>query len=111
MNLVASYVGAPPANVRTTMAGADGGLISAAMGLAMNGFLDSNPDLVPVFDRTLNAGGKKMMADTATMCIADVIAVHPLARSSAWTVDGRTLGQVVDSEPLLAKVIGDQRIG
>ncbi|MCD9198912.1 lipase family protein [Aeromicrobium wangtongii] len=111
VNLVASYVGAPPANARTTMAGAEGGLISAAMGLAMNGFLDSNPELVPVFDRNLNASGKKMLADTATMCIADVIASYPLAKSGAWTVDGKTLGQVVDSEPLLAKVIDDQRIG
>lgn len=111
VNLVAAYVGAPPANARATIDGVEGSLIVGALGFALNGFLDADPGLAPVFDEYLNDAGKKMIEETRTMCIGDIIFSYGLKRSSAFTKSGKTLGQIVDSRPELTRLIEAQRIG
>lgn len=109
--LAGSYAGAPPADLRATLKGVDGNLISGMVGWALNGFAESDPSLRPVLDAQLNARGKAMLTDVSTACTGDVVFGHGLTPSTSWTVSGKSFGQVIDADPRLSAVIDAQRIG
>lgn len=111
VNLVASYVGAPPADLRATIDGVDGGLIVGVLGFALNGFIDAVPELGAVVAANLNAKGKTLLADTATSCIGDIIFNHAMTKTRDLTTSGKSLGQIVDADPALAAFVAEQRIG
>lgn len=111
VRLAGTYAGAPPANLAETADAIDGTDLAGALGWSVNGFLQSDPALRPVLDRHLNAAGRAALADLATMCVGDALFAYGSTRSTAWTVDGRSLGDVARSEPVVQAVFGKQRIG
>jgi hypothetical protein len=111
LRLAGTYAGAPPADLAEVTNGIDGSDLAGALGWSVNGFLQSEPALRPVLDRYLNTAGRTALARLATMCVADAIFAYGSTRSTAWTVDGRPLGEIARSEPVVQAVFAKQRIG
>ncbi len=111
INLVGIVAGAPPSDMFATLDHVDGGLITGAVGYAINGIIRSHPHLAPVFDAHLNDAGRRMLATTAGQCIPDTILSYGMHRTSEFTVDGRSLADVARSEPEIAAVIESYNLG
>ncbi|MFE3637744.1 lipase family protein [Streptomyces sp. NPDC059168] len=111
VTLAGTYSGAPPADLTAVTKAIDGSDLAGALGWAVNGFLQAAPALRPIADKRLNAAGKAALADLSTMCVADAILHYNSVRSTAWTADGSSLGDVVEDEPALRDFLDRQRIG
>lgn len=109
--VVGTYAGAPPADLVATMKGIDGSALAGALAWSINGFAESDPELKPIVEAQTNAAGKKALADASTMCVGDAIFGFGFAKSTKWTADGRSLAEVIASEPRLQAVLDKQRIG
>lgn len=109
--LAGAYVGAPPANLTEVIEGVDGSALAGALGWALNGFLQTYPDLRPVTDRYLADGGRAALEDLSTACIGDGIRDYAFANSAAWTTTGQTLGEIVAAEPRVREVLDEQLLG
>ncbi|MFI5893967.1 lipase family protein [Actinoplanes sp. NPDC051513] len=111
VKLKATYAGAPPADLAAVTAAIDGTELVGALGWAVNGFAQTEPDLQPLLDKYLSAAGHAALTDLSTMCVGDAIFGYAYQRSSAWTTTGQSLSQIIAAEPSLKAFIGDQRIG
>ncbi|MFF1546273.1 lipase family protein [Streptomyces sp. NPDC058291] len=111
VTLAGTYAGAPPADLVAVTRAIDGSDLAGALGWSVNGFLESDPALRPVAEAHLNATGRAALKDLSTMCVGDALLAYNSARSTAWTTDGRSISDVVASEPALKAFLADQRIG
>ncbi|MFI6038577.1 alpha/beta fold hydrolase [Streptomyces sp. NPDC051315] len=109
--LAGTYTGAAPADLVAVTEAIDGGDLAGALGWSVNGFVQSNPALKPIAEAHLNAAGKAALKDLSTMCVGDALLAYNSARSTAWTTDGRSLGDIIETEPMLKASLDDQRIG
>lgn len=82
-----------------------------ALGWSVNGFLQSDPALKPIADAHLNAAGKAALEDLSTMCVGDALFAYGGAHSTSWTTDGRSISDIIQSEPALTDFLDQQRIG
>jgi dienelactone hydrolase len=111
VNLKATYSGAPPADLAATTAAIDGTELVGALGWAINGFTQTDPDLAPLLDRYLSDTGRSVLKDLSTMCVGDAILTYADRHSTSWTTDGKSLADIISAEPTLKAFIGDQLIG
>ncbi|MYR37461.1 triacylglycerol lipase, partial [Streptomyces sp. SID4944] len=111
LTLAGAYVGAPPADLVKVLSGIDGSTLAAALGWSINGFIESAPELKPVVDHYTNDKGKQALATAATGCVGNGIFAFAGTKSSEWTTTGQSLPDIVKTEPVLQKVLDDQRIG
>ncbi|MFC7343069.1 lipase family protein [Saccharopolyspora griseoalba] len=111
VELSGAYVGAPPADLAEVVEGIDGSALAGALGWALNGFLQANPDLRPIAARYLDGDGAAALEDLSTACIGDGILGHAFARSADWTTTGQSLGEVVAAEPAVREVLDEQLLG
>lgn len=111
VELAGAYVGAPPANLTEVIEGIDGSALVGAIGWSLNGFIQDNPDLQPIADEHINDDGKAALEDLSSRCIGDGIARYAFNKTSAWTNDGQSLGEVVESEPAVREVLDAQLLG
>ncbi|MFF3941525.1 lipase family protein [Streptomyces phaeofaciens] len=109
--LAGTYAGAPPADLAAVTRAIDGSDLAGALGWSVNGFLQSDPALEPIADAHLNAAGRAALKDLSTMCVGDALLAYNSARSTSWTKNGRSLNDVIASEPALKAFLEDQRIG
>lgn len=109
--LAGTYTGAAPADLAAVTEAIDGGDLAGALGWSVNGFVQSDPALKPIADAHLNAAGKAALEDLSTMCVGDALLAYDSARSTAWTTDGRSLGDIIETEPTLKAFLAEQRIG
>ncbi|MFG2727845.1 lipase family protein [Streptomyces canus] len=111
LKLVGTYAGAPPANLTEVMEGIDGSALAGALGWSLNGFLQSYPELRAIANAQLNAAGKTALNDLSTMCVGNAIFGYAFKKSTAWTTSGKSVTDIVKSEPVLRTMLDDQRIG
>ncbi|MEU3615672.1 alpha/beta fold hydrolase [Streptomyces sp. NPDC006872] len=111
VTLSGTYAGAPPADLAAVTEAIDGSDLAGALGWSVNGFLESDPALKPIAEAHLNAAGRAALKDLSTMCVGDALLAYNSARSTAWTTDGQSISDVVQSEPALKAFLADQRIG
>ena len=111
VNLVGIAAGAPPSDMLGTLDRVDGGLLTGAVGYAINGILQVHPELRPTFDRHLNAEGQRMLEVTAGQCVAETALSYGLRRTNDFTVDGRSLGDAARSEPEIVRVLEGYNLG
>jgi predicted esterase len=111
VTLSGTYAGAPPADLVEVTRAIDGSELAGALGWSVNGFLQSDPALVPIADAHLNAAGRAAMKDLSTMCVGDALFSYGGAHSTKWTTDGSSLSDIIASEPALRNFLADQRIG
>jgi Secretory lipase len=111
VHLVGTYAGAPPANLTDVTRAIDGSDLTGALGWAINGFVQSAPALRPVVQRHLGPAGHKALLDLSTMCDGEAILTYGAHRSTEWTTDGRSVTDIVPTEPLLRTFFQEQVIG
>ncbi|MEU6390984.1 lipase family protein [Streptomyces sp. NPDC046939] len=111
VTLAGTYAGAPPADLLETTKGIDGTDLAGALGWSLNGFLQSDPELRPIAEAHLNDRGRAALKDLSTMCVGDTIFRYNSARSEEWTSDGKSLAEIIESEPKLQAFLAEQRIG
>ena len=111
VNLVGIAAGAPPSDMLGTLDRVDGGLLTGAVGYAINGILEVYPELRPVFDRHLNAEGQRMLEVTAGQCVAETAVAYGLKSTTEFTKDGRSLGETARSEPEIVRVLEGYNLG
>ncbi|MFE6886963.1 lipase family protein [Streptomyces sp. NPDC057694] len=111
VQLSGTYAGAPPADLTETTKAIDGTDLVGALGWSLNGFLQSDPALRPIADAHLNDKGRAALKDLSTMCVGDAILSYSSQRSSSWTNDGKSLDDIIRSEPRLQEFLEQQRIG
>lgn len=111
VNLVASYAGAPPADLMATLEGIEGSAIAGVMGYFINGVAAQYPQAGAAISENLDDAGRAMLAKTANQCIGDTLFSYGFKRSSQFTKDGRSLAQIVQADPQLLKIANDQKIG
>ena len=111
VNLKAAYAGAPPADLNAVMRTADGTTLTAVIGYAINGFLQTYPQLQSILDTETNAAGKAALAKIKTQCIGDSVTAYAFSKTSKWTKSGKTVGQIVAANPTVKAIVDEQRIG
>ncbi|MFF5372048.1 lipase family protein [Streptomyces sp. NPDC013187] len=111
VHLAGTYAGAPPADLTAVMKGIDGSALAAALGWAINGFVQAYPDMRDVAEANLNDAGRKALADASTMCVGEAVIGYGFARSSAWTNSGESVAEIIAAEPRARAVLDEQRIG
>ncbi|BBA95457.1 putative lipase [Actinacidiphila reveromycinica] len=111
ITLSGTYAGAPPADLDVVTKAIDGSDLAAAVGWALNGFLQSDPALQPIADAYLSAKGRAALADLSTMCVGDGILGYAFSKTSDWTVDGESLADIIDAQPAIRGYLDEQRIG
>lgn len=111
VNLVGIAAGAPPSDMLGTLDRVDGGVLTGAVGYAINGILQVHPELRPAFDRQLNDEGRRMLEVTATQCVAETAFAYGLRRTTEFTVDGRSLADAARSEPEIVRVLDGYNLG
>ncbi|NEE20608.1 triacylglycerol lipase [Streptomyces sp. SID7499] len=111
VHLAGTYAGAPPADLTAVMKGIDGSALAAALGWAINGFVQAYPEMRDVARANLNDAGRKALADTSSMCVGEAVIRYGFARSSAWTTSGKSVAEIIAEEPRAQAVLDEQRIG
>ena len=109
--LKGTYAGAPPADLISTMKGIDGSAHAGALAWSINGFAQADPDVRAVVEQNISDSGRAVLADASTMCVGDALFGYGFAKSSKWTKDGRSLGEVIASAPAAQAALDNQRIG
>ncbi|WP_328550865.1 alpha/beta fold hydrolase [Streptomyces sp. NBC_00366] len=111
VTLAGTYSGAPPADLTEVTKAIDGSDLAGALGWSVNGFLQSDPALRPIADVHLNAAGRAALKDLSTMCVGDALLAYNSVHSTGWTTDGRSVSDIIQSEPALKAFLDEQRIG
>ncbi|MFC3850702.1 lipase family protein [Corynebacterium hansenii] len=111
LNVVVTFAGAPPADLSQVLTRIDGSSIMGAIGYAVNGFLESNPDLRPLMDEIASPYGKRVISELSGDCIGDSMERVGLHRTNSWTVDGRSLSDHFAEHPEIMRVLDHHRIG
>ncbi len=111
VELAGAYVGAPPADLAEVLKAVDGSTLAAALGWSINGFQQYEPRLKPILDAYTNDTGKRALADLSTGCVGEGIFGYGGVASSTWTTDGESVPEIVANEPVVQKMLDDQRLG
>jgi pimeloyl-ACP methyl ester carboxylesterase len=111
ITLAGTSAGAPPADLVEVTKAIDGSELAGALGWSVNGFLQSDPALKPIAEAHLNATGKAALTDLSTMCVGDALFAYGGKHSTGWTTDGRSISDIIQSEPALTAFLDQQRIG
>ncbi|WP_448851298.1 lipase family protein [Corynebacterium sp. 335C] len=111
LNIVATYAGAPPADLREVLKQIDGSLITGAIGYALNSGLRYNPQLESLVDVHLNEEGKDFLDSVRTQCIVDTAATWGLKNTSEFTKDGITFSELLERIPEVASYVDRQKLG
>ncbi|WP_155059282.1 lipase family protein [Streptomyces blattellae] len=111
LTLAGTYAGAPPADLSVVTEAIDGSDLAGALGWSLNGFLQSDPELRPIADAYLNDKGQAALKDLSTMCVGDALFGYAFTSSTKWTKDGRSITDIIRSEPKVQAFLDEQRIG
>lgn len=111
VNLKAAFAGAPPADLTATMKQADGTSLTSVIGFAVNGFVQTYPELKPILDAKTNAAGKQALQKIQTMCIGDGILNYAFSKTNQWTADGRSITTIISELPQVQARVDQQKLG
>lgn len=108
VGLVGAYAGAVPADLAVVGSFLDGKPAAGLLGYSLNSFQAAYPELrIP---DQLNARGRTFLAETNEQCVGETVPRYPGLRSTTLTRDGRSLDQLLSTEPYRTRV-EQQRIG
>ncbi len=85
--------------------------LTAVIGYAINGFVQSDPSLKTILDAQTNAAGKAALNEIKTQCVANSIASFAFKKTKDWTVSGKSITDVVNGIPAAKAVIDEQKLG
>ncbi|MFT3881766.1 MAG: alpha/beta fold hydrolase [Gemmatales bacterium] len=121
LDVVGSYVGAPPADLRKTLAtspvvsglvpGYVGGFALGLVAYVSNGMMADYPELREEFNKELNAYGKTWMRQLSHMCIIETVPNGMFRSERSMTKTGKSVAEVLNSNEKLKEAIDAQRLG
>jgi len=111
LDLVGSYAGAPPADLKQTLEQVDGTILTGVIGYTLNGLLKSDPDLQPLIDENINDAGQAMLRQVANQCVGETILTVGLHRTTEYTRTGEPMSVVLDRLPKAQEILAKNKIG
>lgn len=111
VNLKGAYAGAPPADLTEVMQTADGTTLTAVIGYAVNGFVNTYPHLQPILDAETTPAGKAALSKIAGQCIGNSALSYAFQKTSSWTKSGKSISQITAETPAIQAVVDAQKIG
>ncbi|MDJ0395360.1 lipase family protein [Rhodococcus sp. G-MC3] len=111
LDLVGSYAGAPPADLKQTLEQVDGSILTGVIGYTLNGLLNSDPDLQQIIDENINDAGKAMLNQVADQCVGETILTVGLHRTTEYTKTGEPMSVVLDRLPVAQRILAKNKIG
>ncbi|MEV0023199.1 lipase family protein [Streptomyces atroolivaceus] len=111
VQLAGTYAGAPPADLTSVMKGIDGSALAGALAWSISGFAQADPDLRAIVDANISATGKAALTDASTMCVGDALFGYGFTKSSKWTTNGKSIGDIIAADPRAKAALDKQRIG
>ncbi len=111
VNLVGTAAGSPPADLLATLDQIDGTAISGLIGYALNSLIYAHPEMGELIDPHFNEAGRAMLAATSDQCVGETAIQFFQKRTTEFTVDGRSAGDIVRAEPGIQEFLERQRIG
>ncbi|GAA2348241.1 alpha/beta fold hydrolase [Streptomyces kunmingensis] len=109
--LAGTYAGAPPADLASVIKGIDGSALAGALAWSINGFAQADPDLRGVIEANISDTGRAALKDASTMCVGDALFGLGFTKSSKWTSNGKSIGDIIAADPLAKAALNKQRIG
>ena len=73
LDVVGSYAGAPPANLKELMPYADGSALVGAIGYTLNGVIQAYPEVEPLIRSKLTPRGEDLLTKVADQCVAETM--------------------------------------
>ncbi|MFC9764160.1 lipase family protein [Rhodococcus jostii] len=110
LNLAGTVVGAPPANVASTLSNVDGKALTDAIGFFLNGLLASHPEFTEAVTTMLNSDGIDFLHRTATECDVNAL-LHAYQPTSSLTVSGRPIIDELQAHPAIRAVLDSFNLG
>lgn len=111
LNLVGAAASGPPADLYPLIDTVDGGINAGLIGFIAAGMQAAYPEQADGLEDIFNDAGRKMLERSRTSCVGESLAAFGFADSSAWTKDGRSVGENLRADPELDTTINAQRIG
>lgn len=111
LNLKGAYAGAPPANLVEVLKSADGTDLTGVIAYAINGITPYNPELLGKLDALAKPEGKEALEKVKTQCIGGTLFSFGFQKTKQWTVSGKSLYDITNSDPVIKAAVDDQRIG
>ncbi len=111
LDLVGTYAGAPPADLKQTLEQVDGTILTGVIGYTLNGLLKSDPDLQLIVDENINDAGKAMLGQVANQCVGETILTVGLHRTQEYTKTGEPMSVVLDRIPRAQEILAQNKIG
>lgn len=111
LNLVGTFAGAPPADLRQVVESVDGSSIVAALGYTINGFLERHPELATLIEEEFNDEGKRFLKDAEISCIADGMINWGFTNTRTLTNSGESFAEIISRRPELGELIDEQKLG
>ncbi|MDK4284150.1 lipase family protein, partial [Corynebacterium pseudodiphtheriticum] len=111
LNLVGTFAGAPPADLRHVLEAVDNSSIVAALGYTLNGFVDRHPALQRIIDEEFNEEGKRFLHDAEISCIGDATINWGFTDTRTLTKSGDSFSEVINRHPELSNLVEAQRLG
>ena len=108
LRIVGAYAGAPPADLEQQIPFTDGSVLVGVIGYALNSVMATYPEYADMVRASLTPMGEKLIADTATQCIAETAMRFRFKRMQDFFVGDVT--QVVEN-PFFQKLFDDQHLG
>ncbi|OLT35694.1 lipase [Rhodococcus sp. CUA-806] len=111
LDLVGTYAGAPPADLKKVLEQVDGTILTGVIGYTLNGLLESDPHLRPVVEANINDAGRSMLNMVANQCAGETILTVGLRRTQQYTNSGEPLSVILDRLPEAQEVLAKNKIG
>lgn len=111
LNLVGTFAGAPPADLRHVLEAVDNSSIVAALGYTLNGFVNRYPALQRIIDEEFNEEGKRFLHDAESSCIGDATINWGFTDTRTLTKSGDSFSEVINRHPELSNLVEAQKLG
>ena len=108
LNVVGTYAGAPPADLKELFPYADGSVLVGAVGYALNSVITAYPEHAEAIRSKLTPRGEDMLFKVADQCVAETLAKFMFRHLQPYFTED--INQLVNEEPF-SSLFDEQRLG
>jgi Secretory lipase len=108
LNVVGTYAGAPPADLKELFPYADGSVLVGAVGYALNSVMTAYPEHADAIRSKLTPRGEDMLFKVADQCVAETLAKFMFRHLQPYFTED--INQLVNEEPF-SSLFDEQRLG
>jgi triacylglycerol lipase len=108
LNVVGTYAGAPPADLKELFPYADGSVLVGAVGYALNSVMTAYPEHADAIRSKLTPRGEDMLFKVADQCVAETLTKFMFRHLQPYFTED--IFQLVNEEPF-SSLFDEQRLG